>query len=122
LAAKLLFWVGILRAPFFTASIAPVILGAAVAYHQQTSINWRYFFLTLIGAIIAHAAANVINDYYDHRSGNDEANIHYNTFSGGSRMIQNKIITPGFTYFIAVCLFLITIVIGLYLNSVTMEM
>jgi len=35
-------------------------------------------------------------------------------------MIQNKIITPGFTYFIAVCLFLITIVIGLYLNSVTM--
>jgi len=119
LAAKLQLWVGILRAPFFTASIAPVILGAAVAYHQQSAIHWSTLFLTLIGAIIAHAAANVINDYYDHRSGNDEVNIHHNTFSGGSRMIQNKIITPGFTYFVAVCLFLITIAIGLYLNSVT---
>ena len=119
IVAKLRLWVGILRAPFFTASIAPVILGATIAYHQQTNIHWGYFFLTLIGSIIAHAAANVINDYYDHRSGNDEANIHHNTFSGGSRMIQNKIITPGHTYFIAVCLFLITIVIGLYLNSVT---
>ncbi|MDO9548971.1 MAG: 1,4-dihydroxy-2-naphthoate octaprenyltransferase, partial [Candidatus Marinimicrobia bacterium] len=119
IAAKLQLWVGILRAPFFTASIAPVILGAAVAYHQQSAIHWSTLFLTLIGAIIAQAAANVINDYYDHRSGNDEVNIHHNTFSGGSRMIQNKIITPGMTYFIAVCLFLITIVIGLYLNFVT---
>ena len=119
MAAKLRLWIGMLRAPFFTASIAPVILGAAVAYHQRSGgIHWRNFFLTLIGAIIAHAAANVINDYYDHRSGNDEANVHHNTFSGGSRMIQNKIITPGFTYFVAVCLFLMTIIIGLYLNSV----
>jgi len=117
--SKLKLWTGILRAPFFTASIAPVILGAAVAYQQQSAIHWSTLFLTLIGAIIAHAAANVINDYYDHQSGNDEVNIHHNTFSGGSRMIQNKIITPGATFFIAVCLFLITIVIGLYLNFVT---
>ena len=116
--SKIKLWAGILRAPFFTASIAPVILGAAVAYQQQSIIHWGYFFLTLIGAIIAHASANVINDYYDHRSGNDEVNIYHNTFSGGSRMIQNKIITPGTTFFIAACLFLLTIVIGLYLNYV----
>ena len=109
----------ILRVPFFTASIAPVILGASIAFHQRGMLNWWTFLLTLIGSITAHAAANVINDYYDHCSGNDEMNIYHNAFSGGSRMIQNKIITPEKTYFIAVFLFVITILIGLYLNSVT---
>jgi len=116
---KLKLWTAILRAPFFTASVAPVILGAAIAYHQQSVIHWSTFFLTLIGTIIVHAAANVINDYYDHRSGNDEVNIYHNAFSGGSRMIQNRIISPERTCFIAVGLFFITILIGLYLNSIS---
>ncbi len=118
LSSKIRLWLGIVRAPFFTASAASVILGAAIAFQQNHGIDWKLFFLTLIGAVFAHAAANVINDYYDHRSGNDEANPFYNAFSGGSRMIQNKLLTSGKTFLIAVCLFLGTIMIGLYLNSV----
>jgi len=115
---KFRLWAAIIRAPFFTASIAPVILGVAVAYHHQQQVNWKLFLLTLIGAVCAHAGANVINDYYDHRSGNDEINKYHNTFTGGSRMIQNGIISPGKTFFIATIFFLAAIIIGLYLNFI----
>lgn len=112
-------WAAILRAPFFSASIAPVILGAAVAYHRQSEIHWGRLLLTLLGAMSVHAAANVINDYFDHRSGNDEVNRYPTAFSGGSRMIQNKIITSATGFFIALFLFAVTVAIGLYLNSIT---
>lgn len=117
--ARIKRWAGILRAPFFSASIAPVVLGAAVAYNRQSEIHWGRLLLTLLGAISVHAAANVINDYYDHRSGNDAGNRYPTAFSGGSRMIQEKIITPATGFFIALSLFAVTVAIGLYLNAVT---
>ncbi|MGC9364149.1 MAG: 1,4-dihydroxy-2-naphthoate octaprenyltransferase [Fidelibacterota bacterium] len=112
-------WTAILRASFFSASIAPVFVGAAVAYNRQSEIHWGRLLLTLLGAVSVHAAANVINDYYDHRSGNDAGNRYPTAFSGGSRMIQEKIITPATGFFIALFLFAVTMAIGLYLNSIT---
>ncbi len=46
------------RAPFFTATIAPVTLGAAVAYYNFGAFNWNLFWWTLLGAILAHAGTN----------------------------------------------------------------
>ncbi len=115
---KFRLWAAIIRAPFFTASIAPVILGVAVAYHHQQQLSWKLFLLTLLGTVFAHAGANVINDYYDHRSRNDEVNKYHNVFTGGSRMIQNGIISPEKTFLIASIFFLAAIIIGLYLNFI----
>jgi 1,4-dihydroxy-2-naphthoate octaprenyltransferase len=41
-----------------------------------------------------HAGANVINDYFDHVSGNDWVNENPTPFSGGRRYIQNYILSP----------------------------
>lgn len=84
-----------LRIPFFVASIIPVILGSIIALHINGTIHWGYFLLTLIGGMLVHAGINVANDYFDHKSGNDEVNKEYiRPFSGGSRLIQKKLLTP----------------------------
>ena len=61
--------------PFsFTATIIPVTLGAVLA---PPTMNWlarlALFAITLIGSLAVHAGANMINDYYDHRNGLDDA-------------------------------------------------
>ena len=77
-----------LRAPFFTATIVPILLGTAIAYNLNDTFSWFYFGLTLLGGLLLHAGANVINDYFDHKSQNDELNKEFiRPFTGGCRMI-----------------------------------
>ena len=105
-----------LRAPFFTGSIVPVVLGGAIAWHNTHKFSWTLFFATLIGAVLIHAAANVMNDYFDHRSGDDEANTEFvRPFTGGSRMIQNGLLSPREVFIEGVILYAVGAVIGIWL-------
>jgi 1,4-dihydroxy-2-naphthoate octaprenyltransferase len=61
------------RAPFLTASVVPILLGTALAWHDG-SFDGLLFLLALLGGVAAQAGSNVINDYSDHVYGNDEAN------------------------------------------------
>lgn len=84
-----------LRAPFFTASVIPVLLGAATAYRKTGVLDFPLFLITLIWGVLIHAGANVANDYFDFKSGNDDANKEFvSPFTGGSRLIQNKLLSP----------------------------
>ncbi|MGQ9626270.1 MAG: prenyltransferase [Anaerolineae bacterium] len=107
-------WVRILRAPFFTATVAPVFLGTAIAW-RDGYFHLGYFLLTFIGALCAHAATNIANDYFDHLSGNDELNLNPTPFSGGSRVIQEKIVPPWQMITLAGAFYIITAAIGIYL-------
>lgn len=91
----LAFWFKASRPEFFTASIVPVAVGAAAAYHTSGQLLWGYLLLTLLALVLVHAAANLANDYYDHLSGNDEINVEYaRPFTGGSRLIQQGQVAP----------------------------
>ena len=106
------------RAPFFTGVIIPVILGSVLAWHSGYDFHWGYFFLTLVGIIFMHAGANTINDYFDHLSSNDALNKEYvRPFSGGSRLIQNKEITPKGMLKLSLSLYSAGIIIGLLLAA-----
>ena len=105
-----------LRVPFFTASIAPVVLGAAIAWARGNAFHWGYFFLTLVGMMALHAGANVSNDYFDHLSGNDEVNVEFvSPFTGGSRMIQQGLLTPREVFWEFVAAYALAAAIGLVL-------
>ena len=81
-----------LRAPFFTASIIPVLVGTALAYAAKGIFNPLLFTLATITMIFLHAGANMANDYFDHLSGNDWGNRNPTPFSGGSQLIQQGLI------------------------------
>ncbi|MCK4324498.1 MAG: 1,4-dihydroxy-2-naphthoate octaprenyltransferase [Armatimonadetes bacterium] len=89
------FWVRASRFQFFSASIIPVIVGGAVAYHDTGAFLWGYWLATLVALVLLHAAANLANDYYDHLSRNDEINVEFiSPFTGGSRFIQKQLTSP----------------------------
>ncbi len=102
------------RLPFLTASVVPVLLGTAIAW-VDGYLNPALFLLTLLGTAFFHIGANVINDYFDHLSGVDEANLTPTPFSGGSRLIQRGLMTPQATLRLALAFYALGGLAGLIL-------
>ena len=109
--------VRITRAPFLTAAIAPVLLGTAIAW-REGAFHFGYFLLTLVGAVAIHAGLNMSNDYFDHLSGNDELNRELTPFSGGSRVIQEGMLSARQVLIRSLSFYGIGIAIGVYLAAV----
>lgn len=100
------------RPAFLTITLAGCLLGFALA----PALHWGLAALTLALALLAHAGVNVLNDYYDHLNGTDAANTgRLFPFTGGSRFIQNRVLTPGQTLAYGLALFAAVIAGGLWL-------
>jgi 1,4-dihydroxy-2-naphthoate octaprenyltransferase len=63
-------WLLITRASVFPMTIISALIGGLLAAGAP-SANWLYFALALIGLVAAHAANNMINDYFDLEGGVD---------------------------------------------------
>jgi len=110
-------WLAELRAPFFTASLVPVVLGAVIAWHETASFHLFYFTLTLIGVLSLHAATNTLNDYFDYKSGNDLLNREANRpFDGGSPFLVDGRLKAESVYRFGMSALLLGIGIGLFLS------
>lgn len=82
------------RPAFFAASLAPVIVGTAAGGRSRGRIDWLPAILALLATLFVHAAANVLNDVADERSGSDRRNVdRIYPYTGGSRFIQNDVLT-----------------------------
>ncbi len=108
-------WLAELRAPFFTAAVVPTLLGAAVAWESEGAFDPLLFLLTLAGLVFAHAGTNVINDYFDFKSGTDVVNKNRTPFSGGSPFLITGVLRPEEVYRGAIAFFALCAAIGLYL-------
>jgi len=107
-----------MRAPFFTASVIPVILGVSVAWSETGVFSLPLLVLTLIAGMCLHAGTNIANDYFDHKSGDDEINVEFvRPFTGGSRLIQRGLLSPKAVLAESLVLFAIGGVIGVYLAA-----
>jgi len=112
-ATKLFSWMVIMRLPFLTATIVPILLGAAVANQLGYQIDWIYFTMTMLGGFLLHIGTNTSNDYFDHTSGTDEANYNYMVpFSGGSRSIQMGLISAKGMLNVAIITFALSALVG----------
>jgi 1,4-dihydroxy-2-naphthoate octaprenyltransferase len=112
-------WIKAMRAPFFTASAIPVLVGTALAWNVTGKFSLSKFMLVLVGVPLFNAGTNLANDYYDHKTGNDEANINPTPFSGGSRAIQDGLVPARHMLIGSLLFFGLGSVVGLYLNAVT---
>ncbi len=104
------------RPQFFPAVIIGVLLGTSVAWRASGRLHLTLFILTLIAAVFYHAGMNVINDYFDCTNNTDNINRSGLTpFTGGSRFIQNGLITPEETLIFGLLLLSAGSLIGFYL-------
>ncbi len=119
LRKKALAWLLAVRLPFITASVTPVVLGGTIAWATRDALSWGLLWLTIAAGVFIHLGVNVINDYFDHLSANDDLNADFvRPFSGGSRAIQMGLLTPLEMLVGAIVLFGLSSVIGIYLAVV----
>jgi 1,4-dihydroxy-2-naphthoate polyprenyltransferase len=57
----------------FSMSVISVLMGTLLASERGDlrSIHWGWFALVVLGIVLVHAAGNVLNDYFDSKSGVD---------------------------------------------------
>lgn len=102
---RLATWFAATRPAFLTASALPVLVGLALAWQMHGAIDWRLAAATLLNIVLIHAGANVFNDWCDARNGTDAANTgRVFPFSGGSRFIQNGVLSVQQTFWLGVVL------------------
>jgi 1,4-dihydroxy-2-naphthoate octaprenyltransferase len=82
------------RPAFLTASVLPVLVGTAWGYLVAGEFHGLSFSLALLATVLVHAASNVLNDVGDDIGGTDNANDErIFPYTGGSRFIQNGVMS-----------------------------
>ncbi|MHA0857436.1 1,4-dihydroxy-2-naphthoate octaprenyltransferase [Paenibacillus sp. CMAA1364] len=112
--AKARAWKEAIRPLSLTASLVPILLGAALAFSHTNMFNWFTFLLTLFGAIMIQAGTNMINDWKDAER-DSENRTGVRPFTGGSRMIQLGLISRADMCFFGITLSTSAVLIGIYL-------
>jgi 1,4-dihydroxy-2-naphthoate octaprenyltransferase len=115
---KIFLWIKACRSPFFTGTLVPVLLGSAAGYSQTGIFHADRFIMTLFGALLFHAGANLANDYFDYKAGMDGLGTPKTPYSGGSRFIQKGILAPKTVLLACVMSYSLGSAIGLYLNFI----
>jgi len=85
-------WIKEVRAPFLLLPVVFVPVSLAMSW-DAGFFNPTTALLTFVAAVSLHASVNVLNDYFDFRSGIDLATTP-TPFSGGSRVLPAQELTP----------------------------
>jgi len=110
-------WAQIVRAQYLTLPIVLSLLGNAYAYYRGY-FQWSTAIIALIGLMLAHMSVNVINDYFDYKSGID-LKTKRSPFSGGSGSIVEGLIPPRTAMAIGLVLLALSAGIGVYFIVIT---
>jgi 1,4-dihydroxy-2-naphthoate octaprenyltransferase len=108
------------RPAFLSVTFVGCLLGLATAALSGVTLDPLKATVTLLFALLAHGGANVVNDYYDAKSGCDAANDErVFPFTGGSRVIQNGVLSLQEAGVFGYALLAVVIPAGLWLTAVS---
>lgn len=108
------------RPPFLLATLVACLLGIASATWGGLQLQIDLAIITVLLALLTHAAVNVLNDYFDALNGTDDLNTErLYPFTGGSRFIQNGVLTAAQTARFGYALLAAVMLGGLWLVSKT---
>lgn len=114
---RLKIWFLETRPQFLLLSLVLVLLGTAIAWNENY-FNWSKFILSTLGLLLAHASVNILNDYFDYKSGIDLSTTR-TPFSGGSGILVQGFLEPTGVYRFGVGCLLVALPIGIYLTLIS---
>jgi len=106
-------WILETRPQFLLLVPVCVFAGVAASLYMGYSLNPLYFVLAFFGALFAHISVNVLNDYFDYRSGID-LKTQRTPFSGGSGMLPGALLGPKKVLLLGIGSLAVTVLIGIY--------
>ena len=105
------------RPVFLLATLSAYFLGLVGAVYSGVNFRAETAILGVLLALLVHAGVNVLNDYFDALNGTDAQNTErLYPYTGGSRFIQNGVLTTQQTANFAYLLLFIATLGGLYLS------
>lgn len=108
------------RPAFLSVTLFACLIGLATVHAGGIRLDAASASVTVLFALVAHAGINVLNDYYDALNGTDDLNTErIFPFTGGSRFIQNGVLTRRETAVYGASLLLAVIAAGLWLTAVS---
>jgi 1,4-dihydroxy-2-naphthoate octaprenyltransferase len=112
----LITWFEMTRPGFLIITFVACLIGISNASLHQAHIQTSTAGATFILALLAHAFANVLNDYQDAINGADASNHNaIRPFTGGARFIQNQVASLAQTRILYLSLIFLVIFCGLLL-------
>jgi len=102
----------VIRAPFLLLPIVLAFLGTCIAWYDGV-FHLGHALLAFFGLLLAHISVNVLNEYFDYRSGVD-LKTQRTPFSGGSGALPMGLISPGQALWLGLGTFIAIIPIGIY--------
>jgi 1,4-dihydroxy-2-naphthoate octaprenyltransferase len=100
------------RPQFLILSFILAFLGTSVAWYDG-NINIWHALLGGVGLVLTHASVNILNDYFDFRSGIDLA-TRRTPFSGGSGILPANLLTPRQVLWLGITALVLAVPIGIY--------
>jgi len=101
------------RPSFLLLVPACVIVGLGVAVYDTRHINALHFGLAFLGALLAHIAVNVLNEYSDYRTGIDFKTMK-TPFSGGTGILPGGLLDPQKVFLLGIGCLVGVALIGVY--------
>lgn len=101
-------WVQVFRPFSYTASIIPVLLGAALAVYLEQSAQWILLPLIVIASVLLQGGTNLVSEYFDYKKGVDRPQTY-----GSSRVLVEQLLTPKTVLLVGLGCFVLTAAIGL---------
>jgi 1,4-dihydroxy-2-naphthoate octaprenyltransferase len=89
-----------------------IFLGTAIAWYDGF-FSTLDCILSLVGLLLLHISVNVLNDYFDYKSGID-LETRRTPVSGGSGILPAKLLAPTSVYRFGILCFLLAVPIGIY--------
>ncbi len=109
---RLKIWFLETRPQFLLLSVVLAFLGTCIAWYDGY-FHLGYALLAFVGLLLCHISVNVLNDYFDYRSGIDLATKR-TPFSGGSGILPAALLKPGQVFWFGLVSLLVAIPIGVY--------
>jgi 1,4-dihydroxy-2-naphthoate octaprenyltransferase len=109
---KLKVWVLETRPQFLLLSVVLAFLGTCMAWYDG-AFHLGHAILAFIGLLLCHISVNVLNDYYDYKSGID-LKTRRTPFSGGSGFLPAASLKPEHVLRFGLACFLLAVPIGVY--------
>lgn len=106
-------WRQALRLPSFSATLSPLLVGAAYA-STMGGINLLLLALMVVASVACQAGANLANDYYDHLKGVDTVEQ-----PGSSRVIQLGLLAPSTVRRGMIAAFVLATAVGFVIVAMT---
>jgi 1,4-dihydroxy-2-naphthoate octaprenyltransferase len=111
-SVKLKVWFLETRPQFLLLSVVLAFLGITIAWYNG-SFHLGYALLTFLGLLLTHISVNVLNDYFDYKSGIDLA-ARRTPFSGGSGILPAARLRPRQVLWFGLISLILAVPIGVY--------